>query len=310
MEPEYSISNSEIQSFKDCRRKWYLSYYRRLSKKRPELVGPLPLGTRVHESLEYYYRDGIPLLEAHEMLVRDAREIAEASEYPTTYLDSEAELGRRMLEGYLEWIEDEGIDSNLELISAEEVLTMPLFDGKVELKGKIDQRVRRKSDGARMFRDFKTVGGSFDQFKNEASKNEQIMTYMLLELAQNRPEDQVIDGGIFTLLRKVKRGVSSKPPFYDQYEVRHNKATLDSFWIRIHGTVGDIMRVKTDLDNGADHRLVAYPSPSRDCSWKCPFVDFCPMFDDGSDVERAMSDLFEARDPYDYYKPTPERGTN
>jgi hypothetical protein len=162
-------------------------------------------------------------------------------------------------------------------------------------------RVRRKSDGVRMFRDFKTVGGSFSDFAGQAHMNEQILTYMLLESHQNNSEEDRSEGGLFTLLKKVKRSSRAKPPFYDQIEVRHNIFTLRAFWQRIHGVISDILSVKKALDSGADPNLVAYPTPSRDCKWKCPFYSVCPLVDDGSAVEEAIAEKFEISDPYGYY---------
>jgi hypothetical protein len=211
-----------------------------------------------------------------------------------------------MLEGYLQWVEEEGIDSELEMISTEEVLNMPMFDGSVELQGKIDMRVRRKADGVRMFRDFKTVGGSFDQFYSTAHMNEQILTYMMLETAQNK-EGERSEGGIFTMLKKVKRSANARPPFYEQMEVRHNVFALRNFWQRIHGTIGDLLSVRKQLDEGVTHQLVAYPHPTRDCKWKCPFFAMCPMFDDGSAVEQALNDSYAVADPYGYYGNTEEK---
>ena len=63
------ISNSEIQTFKDCRRKWWLSYYRRLKPKSANMTGALALGSRIHEALDMYYSKDIPLLEAHAQLL-------------------------------------------------------------------------------------------------------------------------------------------------------------------------------------------------------------------------------------------------
>jgi hypothetical protein len=218
----------------------------------------------------------------------------------TVDLDGEAELGRIMLEGYLDWVEENGIDAELEMISTEEIISMPMFDGEVELQGKLDMRVRRKADGVRMFRDFKTVGGSFAEFASQAHMNEQILTYMVLEAAQNK-EGERCEGGIFTMLKKVKRSANARPPFYEQMEVRHNQFALRSFWSRLHGAVGDMMKTRKELDNGADHHFVAYPRPSRDCKWKCQFFAICPLFDDGSAAEHALSELFVVDDPYSYY---------
>ena len=302
------ISNSEIQTFKDCRRKWWLSYYRRLRPRTESKTGALALGSRVHQALDDYYSKGIPLLEAHAALIAQDKADLEAQIRDTYDLDAEAELGRIMLEGYLDWIEENGIDAELEMISTEEIIEMPLFDGKVILQGKIDMRVRRKADGVRMFRDFKTVGGSFTDFAAMAHMNEQILTYMMLETAQNK-EGERSEGGIFTMLKKVKRSANARPPFYEQMEVRHNVFALRNFWQRIHGTLSDMLNVRQALDDGSSHQLVAYPRPSRDCKWKCQFFAICPMFDDGSAAEQAISDAYEVADPYAYYDTTDKKGS-
>jgi len=298
-EPIY-ISNSEIQTYKDCRRKWWLSYYRRLQPKSKQMTGALALGSRIHEALDMYYSKNIPLLEAHSQLIDIDKKILVESYRDTYDLESEAELGRIMLEGYLQWVEENGIDAELEMISTEEIISMPLLDNKVVLQGKIDMRVRRKADGVRMFRDFKTVGGSFTDFSSMAHMNEQILTYMMLETAQNK-EGERSEGGIFTMLKKVKRSANARPPFYEQLEVRHNVFALRSFWQRIHGTLSDMLNTRKALDEGGDHRFVAYPRPSRDCKWKCQFFTICPMFDDGSAAEAAIEDAFEVSNPYAYY---------
>lgn len=302
VQPPIRISNSEIQTFKDCRRKWYFGYYRRLKPKQQEFTGALALGSRIHEALDQYYSSDmtLDLLQIHTDLVATDRKTLMDAYRDTSDLDSEAELGHIMLEGYLQWVEDEGIDVELERISNEEIISMPMFDGRVELQGKLDMRVRRKSDGARMFRDFKTVGGSFTEFGSTAHMNEQILTYMVLEAAQNK-EGERSDGGIFTMLKKVKRTANARPPFYEQIEVRHNIYALRNFWKRLQGSVGDMLKVREALDAGTDHQEVAYPRPSRDCKWKCQFFSVCPLVDDGSAAEAAISDSFAVGNPYDYY---------
>lgn len=294
------ISNSEIQTFKDCRRRWWFTYYRRLRPKMENYTGALALGSRIHEALDQYYSVGTPLLDAHANLVAKDMKTLTDQYRDTTELETEAELGRVMLEGYLEWVEIEGIDAEIEMISTEEIIERPMMNGRVTLQGKIDMRVRRKIDGVRMFRDFKTVGSSFTEFGSTAHMNEQILTYMLLEEAQNQGGERS-EGGIFTMLRKVKRGAYAKPPFYGQIEVRHNAFTLRSFWQRLEGTLEDMLRVRDGLDAGESHYKLAYPKPSRDCKWKCQFFSICPLVDDGSASEAAISDAFVVADPYGYY---------
>jgi hypothetical protein len=301
------VSNSEIQTFKDCRRKWWLSYYRRLQPKTQKMTGPLALGTRVHAALDMHYAEGVPLLEAYAHFVDLDKQILVESYRDTVDFETESELGRIMLEGYSEWVEENGIDAELEMISTEEIISMPLFEGRLELQGKLDMRVRRKADGVRLFRDFKTVGGSFAEFASLAHMNEQVLTYMLLEASTNK-EGERCDGGIFTMLKKVKRTANAKPPFYDQIEVRHNQFTLRTFWNRVQGVLGDMLRVRDALDEGQDPHFVAYPTPSRDCKWKCQFFAVCPLFDDGSAAEQALDEFFAVDDPYSYYQPIEPKG--
>ncbi len=303
------ISNSEIQTFKDCRRRWWLTYYRRLRPKVTEFTGALALGSRIHEALDRHYSTGQDLLEAHAELVKEDIKKMIGQSRDTAQLEADAELGRVMLEGYLEWIEHEGIDAELELISTEEILERPMMDGRVILQGKIDMRVRRKIDGARMIRDFKTVGGSFADFGSMAHMNEQVKTYMLLDEVQSAEDGNRTDGAIFTMLRKVKRGAYAKPPFYDQIEVRHNRFTLKAFLEQLEGVLGDMLDVRDALDAGESHFKHAYPKPSKDCKWKCQFFAICPLFDDGSAAEAALSDAYVSSDPYGYYGIEEKKGS-
>lgn len=293
------ISNSEVQTWKSCRRKWWLSYYRRLRPKTKDFTGPLALGSRVHKALELYYSTGEALLDVWASLVATDRDIVIMDGRDTIDFDNEADLGRIMLEGYLAWVAEEGIDSDVDIISSEQKLIAPLLQGRVELIAKVDQRVRRKADGVRLFRDFKTSAG-FTDITQTAHLNEQLLTYLLIEALQ-KDEKERCDGGVFVMLRKVKRTASARPPFYDYIEVRHNIFTLRNFWTRINGELSDMVQVRSALDDGADHHFVAYPRPSRDCTWACPFFSICGMFDDGSAVEQAIYDNFETGDPYGYY---------
>jgi hypothetical protein len=294
------LSNSELQTFKDCRRRWWLNYYRRLQPKQKDMTGALALGTRIHAALDAHYAQGTPLLQAHSELVEKDKQLLLADFRDVNDLETEAELGRIMLEGYEQWVEENGIDAELEMISTEEKIVAPVFNGAVELQGKLDMRVRRKADGVRLFRDFKTVGGSLSEFSSMAHMNEQVMTYMLLE-SSKFDEKERSEGGIFTLIKKVRRTAAAKPPFYDHVEIRHNIFTMRSFWQRIHGTIADLMRIRTALDAGENPAFHVYPRASRDCKWKCQFFAICPMFDDGSAVEQALSDSYEEKDPYAYY---------
>lgn len=296
---ELSVSNTEIQTFMHCRRKWWLEYYRNLRSVETTVVGPLPLGSRIHKALERHYKNGEDLLSVHQELLDKDTNLALESGDDLTALASEGELGRIMLEGFLEWSAEEGIDALYEIVGTEEILTMPMLDGAVEVKGKLDLRIRDRRDGSHLLRDWKTSAQP-SSYTKWAHMNPQLMTYQTLDYV-NTPEENRIAGGQFLILRKVKRGPRARPPFYESLDIRHNVFTLRSFWTRLNGVLGDMLSVKRALDDGADHRLAAYPTPSRDCSWWCPFYTVCPLFDDGSGAEDMLAVNYRQVDPYAYY---------
>jgi PD-(D/E)XK nuclease superfamily len=303
-----SITNSEIQTFKDCKRKWWLGHYRALKPKSKSLVGPLALGVRIHNALEAYYTTGENPVDVYEQLQRvDNALFLEtndaAFEDKVKKFNSEAELGRIMLEGYMDWLSEENADANIEVIGAEKKLSIRLtdFDPRVELMGKTDLKVKRASSGNHAILDHKSAQ-SFTSYYETSHMSEQLMLYVLLEKADKENGDPKVDGGIYNLLKKVKRSGTAKPPFYERMDVRFNDKTLESFWIRTLGTVRDIMELRDRLDAGEDHRFYAYPSPTRDCTWKCPFFQVCPMFDDGSSAEAMIENFFEQVDPNARYE--------
>lgn len=300
------ISNSEIGMFKECRRKWWLTAYRGLLPKEKSLVGPLPLGTRVHSAMEAYYANGEDLLEAYALLVAEDRVnflASTQSDDPAnvTKFNSEAELGRIMLEGYLEWTESEGLDSDLEVIASERAISYfpEEFDGRVELMGKLDLLVRHGLTEFYSALDLKTAA-SFDSYYKMFLLNEQLRMYALL--LRKSGGDVVIDGGVYRILKKVKRSAKAQPPFYQQMNVPVSAKVLASFEERTMGTLHDMVDARDRLDSGENHLRVAYPSPQDSCSWKCPFFAGCSMFDDGSAVEEWLEDNFEQGDQYERYR--------
>ena len=299
------VSNTEINTFAECRRKWWLTYYLKYHAKEVSLVGPLPLGSRVHKALEVYYKDGYDLVGTYNQLLDDDLALAVEIGEDLAALTTEGELGRIMLEGYLDWLEAEGVLSNYKVIGVEDKLSMPMLDGRVHVIGKIDLRVQDQRDGTNLVLDHKTVAqpGTYSRW---AHMNPQLMTYQTLDYI-NTPESQRIAGGEFHLLKKVKRGPRAVPPFYERIEVRHNVFTLRSFWVRLQGQLSQMTQARDLLDEGADHRLVVYPSPSTNCSWKCPFFRVCPLFDDGSAAMEMLEADFEVGDPYAYYSDDTEK---
>lgn len=298
------LSNSEIRCYKRCRRKWWLTHFRRLVLKRESQAGPRALGSAVHVALEELAKggQGDPLgrlaewYEAAVALTQDNGDRADK-------VLKDYEFAQRMVEGYLEWAIEEGIDQDLEVVGAEEIIQAELAEG-VWVRGKVDQRLRRISTGKRLIRDFKTTGSVTEPVKTLHSDEQQLM-YLMIERMLGRMDERA-EAGLHTMLRRVKRTAAAKPPFYAQHEVRHSDVELRSFWRRTLETARDIQRLRERLeavdgqvtaDGVGVAALVAYPSPEGSCSWSCDFFAVCPLFDEGSDAEGAIAEWFEVGDP-------------
>jgi len=127
------VSNSEVQTFKRCRRKWWLAFYRGLEPLKKKHTGALQIGTHVHKALAAYYQpEGEPHTDPRDAL---ERVLVEAwTEIEGTVDDElirntiasefskEANLMRAMIEGYVQWLEESGHDEDLEVVAPEAVL--------------------------------------------------------------------------------------------------------------------------------------------------------------------------------------------
>ncbi len=302
---ERYLSNSEIQTFKRCRRKWWLAWHRGLKLKSEAPVGVKQIGNRLHRALEKHYVPGGPpsattLLDALEReIIIDRSALPDDTDQDTlSKFTSEADLERIMLEGYVQWLQETGADSELEVIAPETYLEAEIMDG-VAIIGKIDVRVRRKTDGAHLFIDHKSVG----DLKGPTLMlplDEQMLHYHLLE-QKNVDEGEHAAGALYNMLRRVKRTARAQPPFYHRVEVRHNAHELRNFENRLIGEITDIRDMQHALEAGANPAYHTYPRPTRDCTWDCPFFAICPMFDDGSRVEDLITAYYDEVDPLEYY---------
>jgi hypothetical protein len=307
------ISNSEIQTFKRCKRKWYFNYYLGLKRNIESAAGAAPIGTRLHSCLDVYYKyklDGLTDMDAqnaamvqHEYLAYMDVEQGRVAEDDKKFL-SEVDLTRIMLIGYFDWLAESGADEGLTVVAAEraiEVDTEVEGYGPVTIMGKLDLLLHRELDDANLFIDHKSVMELTTPAK-WLHLNEQFKMYDWL--LRRYSVHTRSDGGMFNLLRKVKRTARANPPFYGRLEVRHSDAELASFEQTLGGEIRDIMALRTALDSGdpAGPLSRIYPTPTSDCSWQCPYFQVCPMVDraDGS-ASRVIELTMHRGDPYERY---------
>lgn len=311
------ISHSEVATFKRCRRKWWLAWYRGLRLRAESPTGPRAIGDRVHRALAQWYvadqsQQVDPRTALETLITSDTQAVLEKfkdDENLTGILlkmKKDDDLERAMIEGYVQWLNETGADADYEILASEryEDAEIPGLRGRagtpVYVIAKLDAKVRRRSDGVLRFVDHKTVA-------DFASKtfllviDEQMLWYSLIEILTNTPQGERSGGAIYNMLRRVKRTVKAKPPFYERMEVIHNRHQIESFYHQLYGTIRDLLELERRLDEGASHHLVAYPNPNGNCSWDCDYRLVCPLLNDGSRAEAMLENYYAAGDPLAYY---------
>lgn len=305
------VSNSEIQTFKQCRRRWWLAWLRDLAPRVEEVTGVRSTGTRFHVAMEARYQPGVPgsrevVLDALRAAQEEDRAKVTSAEDLKILLNA-FELERIMVEGYLDWLAETGADSNLEIVAAEKYVEAELPDvaGTQDMPtvvaiGKMDVQVRDLRTGRLSFIDHKTV----TSFKVPMlSQNQQILHYELLSFLSTEEGEAYCDAALYNMIRRVKRTATAKPPFFKRLEVRHNRHELEAYKNHLVGVVTDMQNVeRTITEDPSTIPLVIYPTPHRDCDWKCEFQKICRLFDDGSRVEPAIERLYKVVDPLEYYQ--------
>lgn len=297
------ISNSEIQKYKECKRSWYVTYYLQRAP-RAEVVHPVGatwLGTRMHAALEAYYSPELKLSRYDAARVLRDIYMMDIAQWPDAEEDllAEHDLSHTMLVGYFDWLAETGADQDLTVLATEREILVP-FSEEVMIRGRLDSIVWSKHLKAKLFLDHKNVIQFLDE--DYLDRDEQAKFYMMLQRLDKGQKDMHVDGGIFNMLRKVKRTAKSKPPYYKRITVRHNSDTLNSMYRRTYQAVNEIIDLRNSLDSGILQEQVAYPTPTRDCVWKCPLASgLCVMMDDGSDWAGYLEEQFALTDPYARY---------
>lgn len=312
------VTNSETWTWKRCRRRWYIQYWRKLEVIRTPFTGPMKVGTRVHKALEVEYspNSGVTLLQAYEQVVDEERARLENEgslnlEADVKAYEKDVDLGRAMIEGFEEWRAETGVDAGLQPTDVECKVDVPSGIAGVRLLGKFDVRGYRKIDEARYFIDHKTV----QSLDYDGQRVVQFLHYHLLELLKLIEENPgvplaelpICKGTAVNLVRRVKRTANAKPPFYGRVWVYHSLDELRTYWDQLHGMINDIITTEKQLDAGANHQLVAYPTPDYSCSWQCPFFELCGLMNDpASDSEGYISRYLRMYDPTERYATDPE----
>ena len=329
MSRSISLSYSQISTFKDCRRKWYLSYVLGYS---PKMTSPkLVLGKLVHSALESFYKGGDiekaydqALISEIEKLKKEFPFADEEFEAYLNELEDELNLGREMVRNYKAYAEVNDPKLINKVISTELRKEVKL-KYSVKILGYMDM-IFQDRYGMCWIMEHKTANAiSTDHLVLD----EQASIYtMLAEKIFNLK----FAGIYYNFIKKavpqkpslLKNGTLSKAKnsniTYETYmqAIKENNFNVADYndileyyssqeqgFIRRIPVVRNesekkeiaqrIQLVARDIKKAQNDIKMIYPHPTRDCSWKCQFRDVCIEMNNGGDYKFLLDRNFNKK---------------
>lgn len=294
----FSVSHSEMEVFKRCRRRWFLQYYMRLKKKYSTPKVAIDTGVTVHGALHHYYVLGGR--RNHDVAYESAMDYLEKTHdsdiasvedpHERKMIEEIHELAGIITEGYFDWVAETGADDDWIIEGSEQRLVVDV-EG-TEVKGYVDLHGTHAPSGNLLVVDTKVVGSIGDTIKT-LHLNEQGPLYAIL-MKMLDPDPTRGFRVVWNMIKRNKQTTRAKPPFYQRYELAINPDQLAQFYLQLQGQIADMITTEKRLDNGEPHYMVAYPYPTRDCSWQCPYLAICgAMSDPRTDVDWIINNNYE-----------------
>lgn len=297
----FQVSHSEMQTYKECKRRWYLQYFLGLHKKYQAPRVAADTGIAVHEALHRYYTLGgrhnhdMGFAAAMESIEK-AKESALARDLAPPEQDAIREIfdtAEIVTKGYFDWVEKTGADNNWKVIGSEQRVVIPGPVEGTEIKGFLDLWGEHEPSGDLLVVDTKVVASFSDTLKT-LHINEQGPLYAMLMKITNPDREHKGFRVVWNMIKRNKQTSRAKPPFYERYELAINEDQLVQFYAQLHGQLSDMLETESRLSAGEHHYMVAYPTPTRDCSWKCPYLAVCgAMNDPRMDAEWLIQNNYE-----------------
>lgn len=300
---KFVVSHSEMGTFKQCRRRWFLQYYLKLHKKYQAPRIAADTGSAVHDALHtFYVLGGVHNYdEAFDAamnalaLRRDSDLVRVAGDDQGTKDTEEIhEVAAIVAEGYFGWLIETGADDHWRVEGTEQKLVVPgPLDSQI--KGYVDISGTHIPSGDLLVVDTKVVASIDDTIKT-LHMNEQGPLYAML-MKMLEPDDDRGFRVVWNMLKRNKHTARAKPPLYQRYELAINPDMLRQFYAQIHGQIQDMLDLEGRLNDGQPHHVVAYPNPTRDCSWQCPYFSLCgAMNDPRNDVDWIIQNNYIVED--------------
>lgn len=291
---------SAINSFKWCRRNFWLSYGRNLVEQTdPDkpASGRRDVGTMFHTGAAAIYR-GQDWQSALDSWVQ--QQVLTSGGTVSKEWATEIRMVEAMLRTYVDWLEEEGSDAGEHTLITPDGIEhiehrLTAFAGtyhgdNVYVTGEPDRLVVDEFTGLVIIDDLKTVDSLLPPAT--LSFDFQGLTYEWLAAMNGIQTHQFRH----TQVKKNMRTARSNPPWFARHPATFTDPQREAHRRHLAATIGRMVEALqgVEADPAAHHEWME-PTPNKDCSWRCPFINVCPMMDQGDDWEGALSEWFTTR---------------
>lgn len=300
----YSVSHSEMTTYKDCKRRWYLHYYRGLRRKFEGKAVARDTGTLVHAGLHTFYLAGAlrggdeakELMVNHIQVAHDADMLKVTSEEERKKIVEIYDVSMVVALGYVNWLQETGADIGYTFDKLEYELRAPGPVDGTEIMGIIDLGGTHDQSGDLFVMDTKVIASIDDTLKSLHIMEQGPMYAVLSKILE--PDTTRGFRVVWNMLKRNKHTAQAKPPFYQRYELAINADQLRQFYLQLQGQIEEILRTEERLNSGVSHLVAAYPTPTTDCAWKCPFFSVCGLMNDlvNNDVDYIIDQYYSTPD--------------
>lgn len=295
------IRQSQLWTFRQCRRKWEMEYVRaiELARKGGETKGSRDLGSIVHRLMESYYTGG----DWRAVHAAEVAALLHAGDYSPEWAEH-YEYARIMMEGYGDWLEREAADAYESVLLVEPNLEMPMgtfYGDDVVLTGHPDLVKQNTTLGLIIIEDHKTVG-RIDTVMLHAPQGN---NYAMMLKHQHG-----LDTNLFRTnqLRKVKRTARANPPFYGRSEKMVTVEELRRNYVQVQGQLDEMIRLMQYWEYKRDSDIYEYlrnfpGSPGQACKG-CDYAAPCTALNEGSDHVYVIRNFYRPK-PVNDFEETP-----
>ena len=298
------LRQSSLRTFVECRRKFYLQNILKLSPQGeatyPRKHRTAHTGTIMHEVLAEYYRgnlDDPDRNEVYDICQAAAWELIWGPEGPKDAdplvmvplmkdWNQAIEVSAIVTHTYItQHVAPTGIDLQYDVLAVEERMEAEVFEG-FSITGMPDLVLHDNLTDEVGILDHKSVA----VLDPPRAGDFQLLTYAWM---WRKLHDTTPGWAGHNQLKRNKQTARAKPPFYARPVLHVDGHMLDGHNMMLHGMADAILRLEDELLTFPEnHRFVALPNMTGDCSWKCSVKDLCDQMHDEDDVWRHTAETY------------------